>query len=890
MAPTRHYTAEQLLHLRSSPLVKKPDNLPAIEQWIDETQQSQQQTNRREPSNRLPKSTLAATAAEASPMGNFSTGQGRPGLTSRNSTARGGDGVTLGPSKALFASSRTTAKLADFDKPSTPLTENALEETEGHRNSRTFGEKQLNRKSMGADATDGRTGESWRRADNDKPDGDERNGKYGRRDREQDGDRRNGYGDRPDSRWHRDRDEKRPNGGGQGGWREREREREKDRPERGWGRGQADTKEPEWFGESATKPEDDFTSAKTAEDFEKWKQSMNAQNRQSTEITNDAPIESVAPTPIAKEAPTTKTVAPLKLEGIMGKPFGSWDSKTGSAMPDSAPVSSKPSSAKPKTSRFQAMFKAPEPAQEIFEAPANEVLPPGAPPRDAAEDKAGFDRVLQMLGGTTIGQVATPNEPASPQPRQVSNGNKPKSRFTGFFDQTPKSPERMQVPEDQPPVPFMAAPSRNMVETRGMVDEPSGLYGVRLPERQQSNEQPSRNQMPITTMSPEPPMPSNGLREQQGPPSGRVNDIFIEQPPSRGASTPDINIQNLLAARPTPRQQQADQSNFLLGLLQTKGARPPPQQQQQPRPDDNFQLWVEQQPKQMPEPHAPKPRAAPPPGSFEDQLLRNHNAMEAQRQVQQQPPPNTQDEPDIRRMSQRVPPPGFMGEQNHNLYQQPPPPHHARNFTEPPRQFQHPPPPQQQQQQHHAHNIRRMSGHPGLPQMAIPQQQPPYPAEFLQSPHAAAPPPGFNPGMPRHPPGIHNIPNIFSTPQPPPNQHQPPNQQQQREPPSQPPQLQPGFASMLPPTNGGPPNLDARLQQHATSPIGAGGPPPPGFFGGLQGYGGPPPSSLPMPQGFGGLMRGPPVGDRMAGYTEPMRAGGVGPGRVYDGYGAQGGR
>lgn len=29
------YTVEQLEHLRSSPLVKKPDALPSIEQWMD---------------------------------------------------------------------------------------------------------------------------------------------------------------------------------------------------------------------------------------------------------------------------------------------------------------------------------------------------------------------------------------------------------------------------------------------------------------------------------------------------------------------------------------------------------------------------------------------------------------------------------------------------------------------------------------------------------------------------------------------------------------------------------------------------------------------------------------------------------------------------------------
>jgi len=31
----RRYTAEQLHYLRNSPLVKKPEDLPAIEQWLE---------------------------------------------------------------------------------------------------------------------------------------------------------------------------------------------------------------------------------------------------------------------------------------------------------------------------------------------------------------------------------------------------------------------------------------------------------------------------------------------------------------------------------------------------------------------------------------------------------------------------------------------------------------------------------------------------------------------------------------------------------------------------------------------------------------------------------------------------------------------------------------
>ena len=123
-----------------------------------------------------------------------------------------------------------------------------------------------------------------------------------------------------------------------------------------------------------------------------------------------------------------------------------------------------------------------------------------------------------------------------------------------------------------------------------------------------------------------------------------------------------------------------------------------------------------------------------------------------------------------RRTSQRAPP-GFYDEQG-LFMQQAQQVHGAqrRTYNEPPQQL----PP----------GGRRMSGHPGLPQMQIPnhqqhypptvlQQPPPPPQDFMQSPGMQqGPPPGFNPHMPRHPPGIHNIPNIFQPPQQPPMQSQ----------------------------------------------------------------------------------------------------------------------
>lgn len=101
--PVRHYTIEQLLALRDSPLVKKPEDLPAIEQWIEylyldkdsreklriphsesavqqqaqpQSTQPQKEGNNKDPRSRV---TRPSNNGDASPMGNFSTGQ-RPSL------------------------------------------------------------------------------------------------------------------------------------------------------------------------------------------------------------------------------------------------------------------------------------------------------------------------------------------------------------------------------------------------------------------------------------------------------------------------------------------------------------------------------------------------------------------------------------------------------------------------------------------------------------------------------------------------------------------------------------------------------------------------------------------------------------------------------------------
>ncbi|KAG9816278.1 hypothetical protein KCU68_g15291, partial [Aureobasidium melanogenum] len=74
------YTIEQLKALRESPLVRKPDELPSIDEWIEGTQQSQQENGGRKPRNQ------SQRPEEPAPMGNFSSQ--RPSLLQTRHTSR----------------------------------------------------------------------------------------------------------------------------------------------------------------------------------------------------------------------------------------------------------------------------------------------------------------------------------------------------------------------------------------------------------------------------------------------------------------------------------------------------------------------------------------------------------------------------------------------------------------------------------------------------------------------------------------------------------------------------------------------------------------------------------------------------------------------------------
>ncbi|KAK4494618.1 hypothetical protein PRZ48_013974 [Zasmidium cellare] len=780
----RHYTAAQLLALRESPLVSKPDNLPAIEQWIEYVYMERADGGReklriphsespQQPKPQQRQQQRVSAGAEGSPMGSFSTG--RPTLGTRSSTLRGnGEEVSLGPPKTMFPSSRNISRLSDLpDRNATTTGDGAASEEPESARSRFFSDRQLNRRSMnnekeGKDGRDNR--DSWTSLR-------ERREKQDR----EDGDRRNGFGGRDDPRWTRD---DRRNGDRAGGWREREQQRRDRDHDRG-------EKEPEWMDDPVVKKDQElgFGMARTQEEFQKWKEGMSKKAK--GEVVKEEPVET-APEPATAPAEPKPTVAPLKLDGFESGIFGGWGVGNASAggsqgaTTPGATGSIKASTGKPKASRFASMFK--PAAEETPPTPAEEPNAPqpanGHAAKTTAEDQEGFNRVLQMLGSAKLGQPTPPQAeqtPASPPPAIKTSGMngtgpaKPKSRFTDMFAQ--KSPERLQSPQQGG---VQLGDSVFGSEANGPAS-----FGARMPERQASEQQLPRTQAPQSAMSPEPSgIPFNAMREQR-PASGRMNDLAMFDPPSRNAASPDVNIQNLLAQNRQRQHGSNNESQQLLNLLRkdTSSSRPPSQQALPMHGGlDQMHHWLDnQQRPQVPaEPHAPKPRVPQqPPGLFEEQLMRNYPTEQQHRQEPLQMPPGMQ-EP--QRRSSRVPP-GFFDEQQ-NIFLQQRQQHQQQQMRQ---QFADGPPPQQQV----PGAGRRPSAHPNLPPMQIPQGQQFPPSEYhqLTSPVGAQgpPPPGFNPHMPRHPPGFHNI-NIFQQPQ-------------QREPPP------PGFGGLQSPPANAPPGF-----------------------------------------------------------------------------------
>ncbi|KAH6614269.1 hypothetical protein C7974DRAFT_73849 [Boeremia exigua] len=818
------YTPDELEGLRQSPLVKKPDGLPSILQWMDVPAEQNNNNNNHTTNNGTARRTRgrdgeAATTEHRTdrplinPMGQFG----------RRQSMQPGEETVLGPPKLNFTSAARAAKNTSDKQERTGITSadgdqlgDRFPRDKNERWSRD-GDRDRNRE---RGITNGRRGaredgEGWTSVKGRKSLGQEdferfnRNGDRAERSErnrektegalEDDAPPRRGQRDRADraERWGRrdDAKEEAPKFGVQGGWRERTQQPQREQRERGdrndrdWERGGGGNRgeeDPEWMDAKVEKKKE--PQMKTQADFERWKEQMKAKDTPVEErgAPKESPATPATATGIAAGPMFTAPVqTPTTAESTQGILFGNWGNVKGVELGQDESIKAKPKPAK--ASKFMSMFAKPE------EPAAHSPIPisaPAPPVPHANEDQQGFQRILQMLGQVNVGspQAAPPNQPSPPNGIRGHGGG-----ISLDFQQSP--PPDMQ--NHRPP------PHRTL-------EQQSILQNILAPRPTAPESRPSQ-QARFNAMSPE-----NALQEQFGPPrpdSGRQDGQSpFQNPPSRNANPQDANLAAILNSR-AREDSQRDQGqkqrerDFLLTLMQQPRNTPPQMMNQNmPRGGPPMAMFENMQHEQRAPPQ-PKARGGLPPGFMDDPRMFDNEMMrqEAQRReqelrqlsIQQQ---QQQQQQDLRNKNPRLPM-GFPGHEDPTLGLQ------RRNTAgEIPRQMTNMGIPSQQ---HPDMPFMGGRGQPGMP--PTPQDRP-----------NIAPPPGFG-GPMRQPPGFGG-----------------PNPQQQMGPGG------PSFSAGNTPLGAHPPGLP---QLGGGSMRGM----PPGFPGGPGGNGmqGPPQGYFPPPPGYG---------------------------------------
>lgn len=641
------YSEADLLALKESPLVKKPDGLPSIQQWMD-VPADQNTNNAHANNNGTMRRTRAARDGEGvtpneqrpliNPMGQF----GRRQSMRKSSDVQGikaaidalfvepGEETVLGPPKLAFLSARTPAKGAGDTKERTGFTSTDGDNVGDRfpKNDRWTRDRENDRNRDKGYANGRRVpredGEGWTNVKGRKSLGQEdferfhRNGDRNRDkhegDPEMDVAPRRGNRERNEPRWGRrdDKDEGTKTGV-QGGWRERDRDRERDNG-REWNRGgNRGEEDPEWMD---TKVEKKEFKPRTQEDFQRWKEQMRAKDTPAGEKEESREVPAEISTAVSITAPPMLTAplhAPSAAEPTQGILFGNWGRDKSAEIPPAETISAKP---KPdKKSRFMTMFAKPEESQAPSQMPAPAPASP-APAMEANADKEGFQRILQMLGQVSTGPSPGPQPPTSmPTP---TNGMRQGGGVSLDFHQQSPPPD---LQHGRPPP--------------RTLEQQSILEHILAPRAGPPDSRPSQ-QSRFNSMSPE-----NALSEQFRPPrpdSGHPEDHYPHQPPPQRNAPQDANLAALLNSRQredTQRDQVTKQRerDFLLNLMQQPSRATPPQVQGHnlPRPSQEahnmpFFEQSRQQP-QHPAQHQAKGRGGLPPGFMEDPRMFTENEM-----------------------------------------------------------------------------------------------------------------------------------------------------------------------------------------------------------------------------------------------------------------------
>ncbi len=223
--------------------------------------------------------------------------------------------------------------------------------------------------------------------------------------------------------------------------------------DRDWTRGGKVEQDPEWM----SSPErEEKKQSHTQEDFERWKERMKA----STAPTEDKPNHKAeqqigrqgSTSESLKVEPALKVNTPLVMDAGLDKFFGLWDDSKANnevSFGETAGDGVRKETWKnnvPKPSRFVGFFNPqPEPSNRQSEASAPPSLPPGLSQDSSNEDKEGFQRILQMLGGanpssgTTTSQINASQQPKPPdakdQQSRLSMSDHPPSSGRGSEQQ-----------------------------------------------------------------------------------------------------------------------------------------------------------------------------------------------------------------------------------------------------------------------------------------------------------------------------------------------------------------------------------------------------------------------------------------------------------------------
>ncbi|KAJ6112968.1 hypothetical protein N7512_008292 [Penicillium capsulatum] len=472
----RRYEIDELLWLRSSPLVAKPSGLPPIEEWMpqpDPTTQRKQQ-NSRDPNN--PSETTSNRRPSFFEARHISRGS-NSGISLALSCPLciACEDIVLGPPKIAFASSRIGGK-GSFDLTDRPGRTADSDEKNDRFNfrdkffkERDGSERDVDRRDGKSGAPNGRRGEreDWNAGRPRRTFGPEdqerkprRNGEFDRwetREGARDPNHERGIRDKEgrftakkdgqqgrskfEASWFRDEnnheaadadDDKPPP-------RNREWRRDRHGADRDWTRGAKLEQEPEWLDSN---DRDEPRRAHTQEDFERWKERMKAGSGaapQGPTPQDKKETESNFPAQQPETRPTDGEIfshssAPFMSDNSMERFFGMLgDTKpTSQDISTPGPVDSDAKRDTPgpkagKSSRFAGLFSPPpdSPAKGPEPQPAFKPFAESGPP-NAGADQEGFQRILQMLGsggGSSGGRShnSTPNQiDPSQQPHSTS--------------------------------------------------------------------------------------------------------------------------------------------------------------------------------------------------------------------------------------------------------------------------------------------------------------------------------------------------------------------------------------------------------------------------------------------------------------------------------------